>query len=130
MADAVASFVEGRRILILARKFGVEASVVSCESFTGRASMSCSRLEKILDKCVQKAPKRGCYEKLAKVIDCRGIKICKGQCADEHARWKACHSSVMSVGSYADPDTGSPVRDCAAFVSAFARCDPGWRWPQ
>ena len=21
-------------------------------------------------------------------------------------------------------------RDCAAFVSAFARCDPGWRWPQ
>ena len=87
----------------------------------------CARVEKALDKCISKAPKRGCAEAMASVAECRGVKICADSCGEEYKRWQACHGSMMSVASYRDPN-GQVHKSCISFLSDFAKCDSGWRW--
>ena len=88
---------------------------------------SCGRLEKKLDSCISKTPKRGCAEAMAAVAECRGTKICSKSCGDEYKMWFMCHGSMMSVASYKGPD-GKTYKSCNSFLSNFAACDSGWRW--
>ena len=88
----------------------------------------CARVEKNLDKCISKAPKRGCAEAMALVAQCRGSKVCAKPCSEEYNRWSMCHGSMMSVARYTNPEDGKTYRSCLSFLTSFASCDAGWRW--
>mmetsp|Transcript_13395 Transcript_13395/g.30847 ORF Transcript_13395/g.30847 Transcript_13395/m.30847 type:complete len:86 (-) Transcript_13395:1188-1445(-) len=54
----------------------------------------CERVIKDYQKCLELAPKRGCMEKEAKVLECRGAI----HCPKEVKSWLQCHRAFMSVG--------------------------------
>ena len=91
------------------------------------SSSPCARVEKNLDKCIAKAPKRGCSEAMSAVAICRGAKVCSKSCGEEYKRWSLCHGSMMSVARYTDSD-GNTYKTCQKFLSDFAACDNGWQW--
>ena len=91
-------------------------------------SKGCVRVETALDKCIAKAPQRGCAESMAKVAECRGSKICPDSCGKQFTEWRCCNGSMMSVAAYRDGN-GRLHKDCNSFLSEFAKCDSGWRWP-
>ena len=74
----------------------------------------CERVIKDYQKCLELAPKRGCMEKQAKVLECRGMIHCpkvarahflcmtgtaESPCVVQEAKcWLQCHRAFMSVG--------------------------------
>ena len=91
------------------------------------SSSPCARLEKILDKCISQAPKRGCAEAISAVAKCRGSKVCNKSCQEEYTEWTSCHGSMMSVARYTHSD-GKIYKNCHPFLAALSECDSGWRW--